>query len=245
MYDLKSQLGIKSYSFRSISDNADVAKAVKYCEADVIDLSACHVNYDSAEEQERAIATYRDAGVRIAGIGVVYLKNDESFNRRFFEFARRAGCGVVSCSLPLEGLESAIRLTERLAEEYDVRAAIHNHGGKDWLGNTGALQYVLGKTSERIGLCLDTAWCLQAGEDPIKWLDTFQGRIHALHFKDFSFNAKGQWQDTIVGEGALDLGTFLGKFATIGFDGPAVVEFEGENPVEQSKACVKAIRAAL
>ena len=42
MFDLKNQLGIKSYSFRHITDNADVAAAVKECEVDGIDLSACH-----------------------------------------------------------------------------------------------------------------------------------------------------------------------------------------------------------
>ena len=245
MYDLKSQLGIKSYSFRSIPDNADVAKAVKYCEVDGLDISACHVDYDNAEAQERTIATYREAGVRLSGLGVIYLRDDEAFNRRFFEFAKRAQIKVVSCSFLLEGHEAAFRSAVRLAEEFDVRMAIHNHGGKDWLGNTAALQYALKHTSPHFGLCLDTAWCLQAGEDPLKWLDLFGERLYALHFKDFAFDQNGKWQDTIVGDGALDLDAFLKRLATLDFQGSAVVEFEGENPVEQSKACVKAIRARL
>ncbi len=245
MYDLKSQLGIKSYSFRSIPDNADVAKAVKYCEVDGLDISGCHVDYGSVEEQERLIATYREAGVRLSGLGVVYLKDDEAFNRRFFEFAKRSKIDVLSCSFLLEGHEESFRNAVRLADEYDVRMAIHNHGGRDWLGNTTALKYALSRTSPRFGLCLDTAWCLQAGEDPLQWLETFGDRLFALHFKDFTFNQKGEWQDTIVGEGAFDLDAFLCKLATLEFNGSAVVEFEGENPVEQSKACIKAIRARL
>jgi len=244
MYNLNKEIGIKSYSFRAIEENTDVAAAVKACGASTIDLSACHVNYDDQDAQERTIKIYREAGIRISGIGVVGAKDDEAFNRRFFEFARRAGCDVVSCSFGPEGHEAVLAMLERLCGEYDMRAAIHNHGGKHWLGNATILKYLLEKSGSSIGLCLDTAWCLQAGENPVAWLDAFGDRLYGVHFKDFIFSRDGAHTDVVVGQGALDLPAFLEKFRTLPFNGSAVIEYEGDDAVGQSQRCVEAIRAA-
>jgi sugar phosphate isomerase/epimerase len=245
MFNLSSQLGIKSYSFRTIKEIPDLIDAIKECAVDGIDLSACHVNYDDVAEQEKLIALLGGAGIRISGIGVVNLQSDEAFNRRFFEFAQRSQCGLVSLSFEPQHHEDVIKMVERFCDEYGVRAAIHNHGGRHWLGNTTALRYVFGKSSDRIGLCLDTAWCLQAGGNPVEWLEIFGERLYGVHFKDFVFTREGKNQDIVVGQGALDLPAFIEKFRTLPFDGSAVVEFEGEDPVQQSARCVTAIRAVL
>lgn len=243
-YDLARNLGVKSYSFRHIADNAEVAAAVSRCGCSAIDLSACHVNYDDPAQQERAIATYREAGVRILGNGVVHMRNDAAHNRRFFEFARRAGCSVVSCVFPLTDHEAILRDLEKHCAVYGMRIAIHNHGGNDWLGNAHALDYVFGRTSSAIGLCLDTAWCIQAGGDPVQWLEKFGPRLHALHLKDFTFDQDGRHRDTIVGEGALRLPAFLKAFRALPFDGSAVVEYEGDDAVDATARCVTVIRGA-
>jgi len=245
MFNLSDQIGIKSYSLRHIPDNRDVALAVKHCQASAVDLSGCHVDYDDPLSQERALSAYADAGLRISGIGVVGLRNDEAFNRRYFEFARKAGCGVVSCSVPPRDHQAILDLADRLCGEYGMSLAIHNHGGKDWLGNSTILQYLLADRPRHLGLCLDTAWCLQAGENPLVWLDLFGDRLHGVHFKDFSFSPAGQPRDTIVGEGALDLEGFLKKFTTLPFAGSAVIEYEGEDAVEKSRQCVQAVRHCL
>lgn len=243
-FDLARELGVKSYSFRHIKDNADVAAAVVRCKSNGIDLSACHVNYDDAAQQEQALAAYRAAGVRVSGIGVVGLRPDAAWNRRFFEFARRAGCGVVSFSCDPDGYEETLRSAEKLCEEFGVRGAIHNHGGRHWLGNAAMLDYVFRRTSARIGLCIDTAWCLQAGDSPVAWLEKFGARLYGVHLKDFVFTEKGQCHDTVVGRGALDLPAFLKVFKTLPFTGSAVVEYEGEDAVEATARCVESIRAA-
>lgn len=243
-FDLARNLGVKSYSFRHITDNADVAAAIARCGSAGVDLSACHVNYDDPAQQERVVATYREAGVRISGIGVVHMRTETAHNLRFFEFARRAGCTVVSCTFPLADHETILRGLEELCARYGMRIAIHNHGGTDWLGNIHALDYVFGRTSPAIGLCLDTAWCIQAGGDPVAWLEKFGPRLHALHLKDFSFDPAGRFRDTIVGDGALKLPEFLETFRALPFDGSAVVEYEGDDAVEATGRCIAAVRAA-
>ena len=49
MFDLNKFVGVKSYSFRTIKDNVECAKAIRYCESTVVDLSAAHVNYEDPE----------------------------------------------------------------------------------------------------------------------------------------------------------------------------------------------------
>lgn len=245
MFDLLRELGIKSFSFRAITDNAQVAETVKQCGVDRIDLSGCHVDYDDPASQERVIETYRAAGVKITGIGVVQLKDDEAFNRRYFEFAKRAGCDVVSCSFQPDGYESTLRITERLCDEYGMRAPIHNHGGAHWLGNATILDYLFRNTQPTIGLCLDTAWCLHAGEDPVKWTERFADRLYGIHFKDFVFDRKGKVTDVVIGEGALDLPALLKAFAATPFNGSAVIEYEGEDAVDAIPRCVAAIRRLI
>ncbi|AHF92064.1 sugar phosphate isomerase [Opitutaceae bacterium TAV5] len=244
-FDLARKLGIKTYSFRTIKEIPDLIAAVKKCGVDGVDLSACHVNYDDVAEQEKLIGLCRESGIRISGIGVTNLKNDEAFNRRFFAFAQRSQCGLVSCSFEPQDHETVIKMVERFCGEYGVHAAIHNHGGRHWLGNPTALRYVFEKCSKQVGLCLDTAWCLQAAGNPMEWLDMFGERLYGVHFKDLAFTREGKCQDVVVGQGALDLPAFIEKFRKLPFDGSVVVEFEGEDPVEQSARCVTAIRAVL
>ena len=91
MFDLNRNIGLKSYSFRQVPDNVEVAAIVRRCGASAIDLSGCHVNYDSPEVWPEVIAAYRNAGVAITGIGVVGAGGDDARNRRYFELARAAG----------------------------------------------------------------------------------------------------------------------------------------------------------
>lgn len=244
VFNLDSSLGVKSYSLRHITDNHAVAAAVKQCGVNGIDLSACHVNYDDPAQQEHTIAAYRDAGVTISGVGVVYLKNDEAITRRFFDFARRAGCTLVSCNLDPDGQEDTLRLARALCDRYGMRVAIHNHGGKHWLGNSTMLDYVFRRTGPEVGLCLDTAWCIQAGESPLTWLERFGDRLYGLHLKDFTFARDGTHQDTVVGEGAFNLPPFLKALRTVPALESAVVEYEGDDAVGMTARCVQAIRAA-
>jgi len=245
MYDLASEIGVKSFSFRLIPDNADVAAVALRCGVSTVDLSGCHVDYDAPQSWPGVIASYRDAGVRLPGIGVVYTRPDEAWNRRFFEFARQAEAKLISFSFPPEEHEKTLRLMEQLAEEYGVRLAIHNHGGYDWLGDHAILEYIFKRSSKSVGLCLDTAWCMQAGEDPVKWLELFGERLYGIHFKDFRFQLDGKPQDTVVGEGSLDLPAFVARLKTLDFNGSAVVEYEGENPEERAAASIARIRAVI
>lgn len=243
MFDLKTQIGVKSFSFREIKDNGKCADAIRYCASSVVDLSGTHVNYDDPASWADVIATYRARDIAIAGIGAVEIRPDEAWNRRFFDFARQSDAKLVSVTFQMEDWEKSVASVEKLTEEYQIPAAIHNHGGYNWLGNATALAYVFKRSSTRLGLCLDTAWCIHTErENPVGWLEKFGGRTYGFHFKDFTWDRNGKHCDVIVGEGALDLPAVLAKFKELDTVRSAVLEYEGKDAVECTKKSIENIR---
>jgi len=246
MTDIGKELGAQSYTFRAFKDNAKVAELLKECGLSTVELCGAHADFADESRFDDAIAPYRDSGIEIVSIGVQGFRNDEAAERKYFEFAKRAGCRAMSANFTPDTMPDCWRTAERLADEYDINLAIHNHGGHHWLGNSQMLRYVFANTSPRIGLCLDTAWTLDSHEDPLKWAEEFKDRLYGLHIKDFVFDRARTPEDVVVGTGNLRLAELLETLMKNDFGGFAVLEYEGdvEDPVPAVKQCVAAVRGA-
>lgn len=103
-----------------------------------------------------------------------------------------------------------------------------------------------------IGLCLDTGHLLVGGGDPVQALDDWGSRINHIHVKDCRTDvireivaerapSEEVWRRHAfcrLGEGDLDLDTFLKGVLALGFEGWLVVEQDGildeAWPVEQA-----------
>jgi sugar phosphate isomerase/epimerase len=173
----------------------------------------------------------------------------EASERDYFECAALAGAKHISVHFKVDSFQEAIRKTQALSDEFGIRIGIHCHGGYQFGGQPDVLDYLVKLGSPQIGICIDTAWCIQIGPHlgkPLEWVKRYAGHIYGLHYKDFTFQPSGQWVDTVVGEGNLDLPAFIKALDAANFDGMAVVEYEGDfqNPVPALKNCVKAMRAS-
>lgn len=240
---LPGVLCLKSYSLHTIRDVVQMRDQVLSCGLDAIDISGCHVDYQKPDCFANLVATLAERGVRVVGNGVVNLRADPIQAQRVMAFARAAGSPVVSVHLDLSDYREAIALICGLAEAYDLRVAIHNHGGKHWHGASTALRHLLTLGSPRLGLCIDSAWALAAGENPVAWLREFGSRVYAAHLKDFTFDPNGTAHDVVIGQGALDLAGFLDGLLAAGFTGPLAIEYEGDEPdvTPAIRACVAAL----
>ncbi len=245
--NIGEQLSVQTYCFRNFTDNATVAQMVKECGLAGVEIFGYGIHGDYADPTTfPAVAQiYKDAGLNLDAIGVVTFEGDEAKERKYFESVTASGANLISCSFDIEKLPQCLRTAEKLCEEFDCRVAIHNHGGWDWLGNTSALKWIFGQTSDRIGLCLDTAWAMAASEDPQKMAETFADRLYGLHIKDFVFDRAGKPEDVVVGTGNLDLKTlvnFLNNQENIGW---VALEYEGDAdaPVPAITECVNAVKA--
>ena len=239
-------LAVQSFCLRGFADNAVVAEKVKACGLSAIEICAKHANFSDPEGFAAIVKTYRDAGVSIPSIGVQTLAGDEAKERKYFQCAQAAGCKHMSVAFALGATPGCFRVAEKLADEFDIQLGIHNHGGRHWLGNSQTLEWVFGQTSGRIGLMLDTAWALDARENPIEMVKKFAPRLTGLHIKDFTFTPAGKGEDVVVGRGNLDLSALYAAAREAGFAGLEVLEYEGdvENPIPALTQCVQEIRKA-
>ncbi len=246
MKNLLPELGIQSYCFRDSKELPTVLARLKACGVTTIELCRVHVDFTREEDFGAVIAQCRAAGVRIASFGVERFTGDAAQDRRLGEFARLAGAKVITADFDPGAGSEVWRSAEKLADQYDLQIAIHNHGGRHWLGNAQMLAQIFATTSPRIGLCLDTAWALDAREDPVAMAEKFADRLYGVHLKDFVFDRAGKPTDTILGEGNLDLQKMLHLLQANPRMQSVIIEYEGdiENPVPALTQCVKKIRLA-
>ena len=250
MGKISDELGIQSYCFRGFKDNAQVADLLRQCGSSAIELCAVHIDFSDRDQHAGVIETYRKAGVRICSMGVESLNQDEAALQARFDFCKLSGATVMTVSYSPATSRAELDTARRLAEQYDVRLAIHNHGGRDWMGNAVSLAYQFEQAeamgNDRLGLCLDTAWALDAGEDPVGMAERFATRLFGIHIKDFVFDRARKPEDVVVGTGNLGLPRFCEVVTAAGFDGACVLEYEGDvnDPVPALTQCVDAVRKA-
>lgn len=246
---LLDNLAVQSYCFREFKDNADVAAKVKEIGLDKIEVCAVHADFDDIKSWQDDIKTYNDAGISIVSIGVqtfVGNPNQESY----FECAAAAGAKHISAHFQVGTFNQAINQVKSWSDKYGIKVGIHCHGGYMFGGQPDVLELLIGLGTPQIGLCMDTAWAMQIGPgkgNPVDWAKTYAGKLYGIHFKDFVFERNGQWEDTVVGDGNLDLKGLVAELEAQKFDGISVLEYEADpqDPVPALKACVERMRSIV
>ena len=237
---------MQSYCFRGFASNEEVAAKAREIGVAAVEPCRVHVDFTDEAAQDAAIAAYRDAGVRLVSCGVNSITDDAAGAECYFQFARKAGLPVISADVTPPASWDTFAAAERLAEQYDVNVALHNHGGAHWLGNAQMLAEVFRRTGPRIGLMLDTAWAIDSREDPVKMVQRFGDRLMGVHLKDFVYTRDREPVDVVIGTGILDLPALVTALGEAGFNGVPIIEYEGDvnNPVPALTDCVKEIAAA-
>jgi len=80
-----------------------------------------------------------------------------------------------------------------------LRAGYHNHQLEFTpIEGKRPMEVLAANTSKDVMLQLDVGTCIEAGSDPVAWIEQNPGRIRSMHCKDW---AKGQGYKVLVGEG--------------------------------------------
>ena len=192
----------------------------------------------------------REQGIspKFVNMGVVRLGADEQANRKVFECARRFGIPML-VSEPethgkMEELGPVMDGIEKLAKEYGVRVAIHNHPGpKNFYWNPDTVLAAVKGRSDWLGACADVGHWVRSGLDPVECLKKLEGRVLALHFKDLS-EASLQGHDVPWGTGVSHPRAMLEELKRQGFRGAFCIEYEHnwENSDSEIAQCVKWFR---
>lgn len=177
-------------------------------------------------------------GVRAVNYGVVSGK-DEAEWRRIFEFAKKLGIHAVTTED-----EGRLDLLEKLAKEFDLRVAIHNHpkrannpNYKVW--DPAHVLALVKDRDARIGACADPGHWATSGLTPLDGIKLLKGRIVSVHLKDRTAIGR-QTEDVPFGAGICDVKGILDELRAQGFVGNISIEYETkwENNVPDVAQCI-------
>jgi sugar phosphate isomerase/epimerase len=244
---MNQPIAIQSWCYRHFKSLAEFFPQLKAAGVTATELCGVHAKFTEPAGAPSVVEQCGKAGVKIVAIGVEYLSGDYAIDKPRFEWCKAASVKHMSISFKPEAMFDGLKNIEKLADEFDLQLGIHNHGGYDWLGNPAILQYIFSKTSKRIGLHIDTAWAIDAKQNPVEMIETFADRLVGVHIKDFVYSRDRQSTDVIIGTGILDLPKFMNTLKQMNFAGPLVIEYEGDekNPVPALSECVKKLKELM
>lgn len=180
--------------------------------------------------------------VQLKGLGVVSFGKDEAECRKLFEFARELGVVTITA----EPAEDVLPMIDKLANEYKINVAIHNHPKPSHYWNPDTVLNAIKDLSPRMGACADTGHWVRSGLDPVESLKKLKGRIHWLHLKDLNQKSPDA-HDVVWGTGVCNAKQLLTELYRQGFKGGVMVEYEHnwENSSAEIAQCVKFYRATM
>lgn len=182
-------------------------------------------------------------GVKAVNYGVVGVPSDEAGARKVFDFAKKLGLRTITT----ESTES-IDTLEKLAKEYDICVAFHNHprqpknpNYKVWDPNYVA-ELVKGR-DRRVGACADIGHWVRSGLEPVDCLKILKGRIISSHMKDLNEKSP-EGHDVPFGTGVSNIPACLDELKAQGFEGNISIEYEHnwESSVPEVAQCVGFVR---
>lgn len=195
-----------------------------------------------AAKMDDAKALLDEYKVKAVSIGAVPITKKEKATREIFDFAKAMGMKNITISPNPDALD----LLDKLCDEYDITASIHDHGPDDkhW-GHISQIEAGIKDHNKKIGLCNDTGHFVRAGDDPLEACHRLKDRMYAMHLKDFKKDANGKWQDCILGEGDLDVDAIVKFLLDMKFRGVLAIEYEGGAPVESVKKSLERLKQAV
>lgn len=238
-------VGIQSYTLRNFN-LVETLRHVQGLGLHFIEFFDKHLSPNANEATlAECLKLLKEADIKLAAHGVNSFSKNHDANKKFFEFAKRAGIKNITASPAPDSFESL----DKLCAEYDIRIAIHNHGPGDAHYRTlEQMTKALAGHHPNVGACVDTGHVIRAKEDPIKWLREIGPRVFALHIKD-DVNQKGGSQNVIIGKGHLDVPELFKTLKEIKFvgDGSISLEYEANpgNPIDDIKQCLTVAEEAI
>ena len=198
------------------------------------------VKFDhNMSEEHRLLAQQilEKAGVKVVNYGVVGLPNNEEEARKVFEFAKVMGIETLASEPP----RTALDLLEKLADEYEINIAIHNHPKPSLYWDYNIVLEALEGRSPRLGICADTGHWARSGLDPLEAVKAIEGRLISFHLKDLNVFGERNAHDVIWGTGVVDLEAILAEVHRQDVSNPVFsIEYEHnwDNNVPDIAECV-------
>ena len=240
------KLGVASYSLRKLS-RAEAIKAMERLGVKYINIKSFHAPLELSDaEVEQARKDFTNAGLEILGVGNISLQKGEDEIKRAFQYAKLLGAPVMVMAPSHENVPKI----EPYVKEYDIKAAIHNHGPEDkfFPAPADVLKAVKGM-DQRMGLCVDLGHTTRTSTGAVAALKQAGNRLHDIHMKDLR-DLMGKDTQVAVGQGAMPVAEIFQYLLKTGYKGGVMLEYEieADNPLpgmEKSFAFMRGVLAGL
>ncbi len=214
------KFGVATYSLRQFSrDNC--IRMVKLLNIDYVDIKEFHLpQIDPAKTLAAGRAAFDKAGLKVIGGGNITLaETNEAGLRPHFEYAKVCGFPTMIVAPTHENLP----IVEKLVKEYNIKAAIHNHGPGD--KNFPTPQSVLDAVKSmdaRMGLCIDIGHTTLSGVDVVQSIAAAGPRLFETHFRDLD----AKHVEVAVGDGVIPIPAIFRQLMKQGYAGTCSLEQE-------------------
>lgn len=125
-----------------------------------------------------------------------------------------------------------------------IRAGYHNHQVEfQPINGVRPIEVLAKNTDKKVMLQLDVGTCIEAGSDPVLWINQNPGRINSLHLKDWSPD-KAKGYRVLLGEGTAPWKKILAAAEKKGGVEYYLIEQEGSAfpSMETAEKCLTAYR---
>jgi sugar phosphate isomerase/epimerase len=121
-----------------------------------------------------------------------------------------------------------------------LRAGYHNHAAEfKPMDGKRPMEVLAANTNKDVMLQLDVGTCVEAGSDPVAWINQNPGRIRSIHCKDWSPDA-GKGYKVLFGEGVAPWKQIFEAAEKTGGVEYYLIEQEGSAypPLETAERCL-------
>jgi inosose dehydratase len=214
-------LGMAGYTFREFDIDGAIA-IMKRVGVTNLSLKDFHMPMNSTREQiEAVIGRFRNAGINVYTVGVIYMNTQEAVDQAF-EYAKMAGVSMIVGAPSYELLP----YVETKLKSYDFRLAIHNHGPDNPLfPDATDIWNHIKDMDPRMGICLDIGHTIRNGADPAVDIERYSARIFDMHIKDVD-KASKEGTTVEMGRGIIDIPAVISSLRKTGYSGKCSLEFE-------------------
>ena len=177
----------------------------------------------SEKQIQETLDMAKAADVKIIDTGVIGISDREDEARNEFKWAKKMGITeIVSEPEP-----RALPMIDKLAGEYHIKVAIHDHPKPSRYWNPDYL-YDLIKDLPNIGFCADVGHWKRSRLEPSLVLAKYGEKVFSLHFKDLVPDGPKStgWHDVPWGNGESKAADMLRILKEKGFHGPIAIEYE-------------------
>lgn len=218
------RVGACSYSVRAFP-LAEALQDIKRLGVHYVSLKDVHLPLSSTPDQRKQVKQQaEDMGLTITSCGVIYLKDDEASMHQAFDYVRDLGASIAVIGVTHEQLPTL----DKVIRDYDLKAAIHNHGPNDKRFPSPLQVYdAIKGLDKRIGVCMDIGHTFRMHEDIVDDIKRTFDRLYSMHFKDLEsdhVDAKG----VPVGTGVMPIIGILRELVRSNYKGEVQLEYEVE-----------------